>query len=120
EHLHQTIVYADEQIKVYQFIRVGKGCLSYMVISDDEALVVDPARFINLYEQVAEENGAKITHIVDSHLHADHISGGQMLAEKTGATYYLMKSEGAMFEFEPLETHQVIEFNKVQLEVLAV
>ncbi|NUK28590.1 MBL fold metallo-hydrolase [Parageobacillus sp. VR-IP] len=120
EHLHRAKVYEDDKMKVYQFIRVGKGCLSYMVISGKEALVVDPSRFIDVYEQVAQEEGAAITHIVDSHLHADHISGGKVLAERTGATYYLMKSEGAVFDFEPLEKHDRIDFAQVQLEVLAV
>lgn len=120
EHLHQAKVYEDDKIKVYQFIRVGKGCLSYMVISGNEALVVDPSRFIDVYENVAKEEGVNITHIVDSHLHADHVSGGRALAERTGAKYYLMKSEGAVFDFEPLEAHDKIEFEQVQLEVLAV
>ena len=120
EHLHQAKVYENNHMKVYQFIRVGKGCLSYMVISGKEALVIDPSRFINVYEQVAQKEGVRITHVVDSHLHADHISGGKALADRTGATYYLMKSEGAIFEFEPLEQHDTIEFEQVQLEVLAV
>jgi beta-lactamase superfamily II metal-dependent hydrolase len=106
EHLHQAKVYKDDKIKVNQFIRVGKGCLSYMVISGNEALVVDPSRFIDVYENVAKEEGINITHIVDSHLHADHISGGRALAERTGVKYYLMQSEGAVFDFEPLEAHR--------------
>ncbi|MGG1559034.1 MBL fold metallo-hydrolase [Geobacillus thermoleovorans] len=120
EHLHQAKVYEDDQLKIYQFIRVGKGCLSYMVISGSEALVVDPLRFIDVYEQAAQQEGVTITHIVDSHLHADHLSGGKALAERTGATYYLMKSEGAVFDFEPLEQHDTIDFANVHLEVLAV
>lgn len=120
EHLEKVKVYEDEDIEVYQFIRVGKGCLSYMVVSDGEALIVDPARFIEQYEVAAREAGAKITHIVDSHLHADHISGGPALAEKVGAKYYLMKSEGAIFDFEHLENYDVIEFSKVSVEVIAV
>lgn len=120
EFLHQTKVYEDEDITVYQFVRVGKGCLSYMIVSDGEALIVDPSRFVKQYEVAADKVGAKIKHIVDSHLHADHISGGKLLADQTGADYYLMKSEGATFDFLPLEDHEKIEFNNVTLEVLAV
>jgi glyoxylase-like metal-dependent hydrolase (beta-lactamase superfamily II)/rhodanese-related sulfurtransferase len=120
EYLYPAKVYEDDNLKVYQFIRVGKGCLSYMVISGEEALVVDPSRFINVYEKVADDEGIKITHIVDSHLHADHISGGRELAGRLGAQYYLMKSEGAVFPFNALEYYTNIEFEKVSLEVLAV
>ncbi|MHA6252723.1 MBL fold metallo-hydrolase [Oceanobacillus sp. CAU 1775] len=120
EFLHKVKVYEDKEISVYQFVRVGKGCLSYMVVSEDEALIVDPSRFIEQYELTAKEVGATITHVVDSHLHADHISGGTMLANKLGAKYYLMKSEGAIFDFIPLEDYEKIEFSKITLEVLAV
>ncbi|WP_243290939.1 MBL fold metallo-hydrolase [Bacillus sp. FJAT-47783] len=119
-YLYQTKVYHDENVKVYQFIRVGKGCLSYMVLSGNEALVVDPLRFTTVYENVAKQEGVQITHVVDSHLHADHISGGKELAEKTGAIYYLMKSEGAIFDFAALENYSQIQFEKVNLQVLAV
>ncbi|MFA8439908.1 MBL fold metallo-hydrolase [Pueribacillus sp. YX66] len=120
EHLEKVKVHEDDKISVYQFIRVGKGCLSYMVVSEDEALLVDPARFVEEYEREAKAVGAKITHIVDSHLHADHISGGKELAERTGANYYLMKSEGATYDHLPLEEHEKIEFKDISVEVLAV
>ncbi|WLR56795.1 MBL fold metallo-hydrolase [Mesobacillus subterraneus] len=120
EYLYPVEVYKDEKIKVLQFIRVGKGCLSYMVLSENEALVVDPSRFTDRYTAIAMKENVKITHIVDSHLHADHLSGGKQLADNTGAKYYLMKSEGAVFDFEALEQHDKIEFENITLEVLAV
>ncbi|MDZ5472278.1 MBL fold metallo-hydrolase [Bacillus sp. 31A1R] len=120
EHLYKAKVYEDNDIKVYQFVRVGKGCLSYMVVSDNEALIVDPARFVNEYVEASKEEGATISHIVDSHLHADHISGGKEMADATGGSYYLMKSEGAVFDFFPFEDHEKIHFKNVELEVLAV
>ncbi|MBO8155517.1 MAG: MBL fold metallo-hydrolase [Bacillaceae bacterium] len=119
EYLYRIEVYRDEEIKVYQYIRVGKGCLSYMVVSGEDALIVDPSRFVDKYIQDAEKENVKITHVVDSHLHADHISGGPELREKTGAKYYLMKSEGAKYEHEALEEHETIEFAKIKLEVIA-
>lgn len=120
EHLEQVLVYEDEQMKVYQYLRMGKGCLSYMVISGGEALVIDPSRFTDVYLDAEKKEGARITHIVDSHLHADHISGGRHLAQLTGADYYMMKSEGAVFSFKPLEEHDRIRFAEIDLRVLAV
>jgi len=120
EYLQPVKVFQDDKVKVYQFIRVGKGCLSYLVISGKEAMVIDPSRLTNAYIDLAQKEGATITHIVDSHLHADHISGGKRLADETGATYYLMKSEGAVFEHAPFEKHEVIQFAQVNLQVLAV
>ncbi|MBO8156758.1 MAG: MBL fold metallo-hydrolase [Bacillaceae bacterium] len=119
-HLRKVKVYQDENLKVYQFIRMGKGCLSYMIVSGKEAMIIDPARNVDEYLKAAEEDGVTITNIGDSHLHADHISGGKQLAEKTGAKYYLMKSEGAKFDHEPFEENDVVKFENVTLEVLAV
>lgn len=120
EFLYPVKVYEDEKISVHQFIRVGKGCLSYLVVSGQEALVIDPSRFIDYYIDFAASQYVKIKHIADSHLHADHITGGRDLADHTGADYYLMKSEGAVIDFEPLEKYDKIEFADVKLEVLAV
>ncbi|WP_373688752.1 MBL fold metallo-hydrolase [Brevibacillus daliensis] len=120
EYLYPVKVYQDQEITVHQFIRVGKGCLSYMVTSGEEALVVDASRFVDRYIDFANEQGATITHVVDSHLHADHISGGHELAQKTGANYYLMKSEGAVLDFHSLENYEVLTFASITLEVLAV
>ncbi len=72
--------------EVYQFVRIGKGCLSYMVVSNGEAALIDATRMTEIYLDFAESIGAKITNVFDTHLHADHISGGRTIAEKTGAT----------------------------------
>ncbi|RXT07924.1 MBL fold metallo-hydrolase [Ammoniphilus sp. CFH 90114] len=120
DYLQPVKVFENDEVQVYQFIRVGKGCLSYMAISGKEALVVDPSRLTEAYLTMAQSQGVEITHIVDSHLHADHISGGKRLADETGAKYYLMKSEGAVFEHLPFEQHETINFANIHLQVLAV
>lgn len=120
EYIYQTHVFQDQNMKIYQFIRVGKGCLSYMVVSGEQAIIIEPLRFIDIYIDLAEREGVKITHIFDSHLHADHISGGYELAQKCQAKFYLMKSEGAVFDFEHLEDYEKIDIENISIEVLAV
>ena len=91
--------------EVYQFVRIGKGCLSYMVVSNGEAALIDATRMTDIFLDFAANIGAKITHVFDTHLHADHISGGRMIAEKTGATYWLPPKDATevTFNFQPLE-----------------
>ncbi len=91
--------------EIYQFVRIGKGCLSYMVVSNGEAAIIDATRMTDVFLNFAENKGAKITHVFDTHLHADHISGGRKIAEKTNATYWLPPKDATevTFKYEPLE-----------------
>ncbi|MGB6408104.1 MAG: MBL fold metallo-hydrolase [Planococcus donghaensis] len=107
--------------ELYQFVRLGKGCLSYMVISEGEAAVVDATRMANIFLDFAQEKGATIKHVFDTHLHADHISGGRAIAEATGATYYLppKDAEGVVFEYAALENGLEVEIGSSKLEIEA-
>ncbi|MCL6517329.1 MAG: MBL fold metallo-hydrolase [Alicyclobacillus sp.] len=107
---------------VYQFVRFGKGCLSYLIASDGEAAVVDAVRTIDAYEAFAAEQGLRIRHVIDTHLHADHISGGRKLAEKAGATYWLPPKDaaGVTFSYEPLEAGRDITVGKTAVRMVPV
>jgi uncharacterized NAD(P)/FAD-binding protein YdhS/glyoxylase-like metal-dependent hydrolase (beta-lactamase superfamily II)/rhodanese-related sulfurtransferase len=68
------------------------GCLahaSYMLASHGEAVVVDPQRDVDIYLKAADEQGVKIRHIFETHLHADFVSGHKELAARTGAKIYM-------------------------------
>ncbi|MDZ5607397.1 MBL fold metallo-hydrolase [Bacillus pseudomycoides] len=107
---------------MYQFNRLGKGCLSYMVISNGEAAVIDPVRTIEIYEEFAREQGAVITNIMDTHLHADHISGGRKLAQKVKGTYWLppKDAEEVVFSYEPLVEGTVITVGETKIDIEAI
>ncbi len=75
--------------EVWQVSRWGKGCLSYVVVAGGEAAVVDPSRHVDFYESFAKERGARVTHVFDTHVHADHLSGGEELARRTGGDYFV-------------------------------
>lgn len=85
--------------QVYQFVRIGKGCLSYYVESNGEAAVIDAVRTIDVFADFAKSRNAKIIATIDTHLHADHISGGRALAEKSGGTYYLPEKDATEVTF---------------------
>src|SRR5258708_14881795 len=76
------------------------GCLahaSYLVASEGVAAVIDPQRDVDIYIDAAKEKGLRIEHIVETHLHADFVSGHHELAERTGARIYLGEGSGATF-----------------------
>lgn len=90
---------------IYQFVRIGKGCLSYYIESNGEVLIIDPVRMTDAYKDFARERNAEIKYVMDTHLHADHISGGRLLQQETGAAYFLPPKDAdeVQFAFESLE-----------------
>jgi glyoxylase-like metal-dependent hydrolase (beta-lactamase superfamily II)/rhodanese-related sulfurtransferase len=120
EHLEPVkIADLNDGGTLYQFVRLGKGCLSYMVISDGEAAVIDAVRMTEVFEDFAKENQAVIKHTLDTHLHADHISGGRQLAEKTGGSYWLPPKDATevVFHYEKLEEHSQLVIGETEINI---
>lgn len=107
---------------LYQFVRIGKGCLSYLVESDGEAMIIDSTRMVDQYVSFIEEKGLKLVHVADTHLHADHISGGRLLREATNATYWLppKDAEEVTFAYEKLEDGVEITVGSTKVAVQAI
>lgn len=97
--------------RLVQVDRVGKGALGYFAARGGDALVVDPARDLAPYEELLAESGARLVGVVDTHCHADYLSGGPALAAAHGAPYFLHPADAidpyagrpARIAFEPLE-----------------
>lgn len=92
--LTPDVVTVDSHATIVQFRREARGCLSYLVASDGEALVVDPGPDVGAYLAEAATRGVRITHVLDTHVHADHLSGLRTLAAASGAEIHL--SVGAL------------------------
>jgi glyoxylase-like metal-dependent hydrolase (beta-lactamase superfamily II)/rhodanese-related sulfurtransferase len=75
--------------RIVQIARPARGDLSFAVISGGQAALIDPLRHVHVYTDVIAAAGATLTQIFDTHVHADHISGGPALAEQSGAPYYV-------------------------------
>jgi glyoxylase-like metal-dependent hydrolase (beta-lactamase superfamily II) len=95
---------------IYQFVRIGKGCLSYLIESKGLCALIDTNRMLGPYEDFIKEHQLKLTHTLDTHLHADHISGGRKLAENHGAMYYLPPKDAEEVQFEYNHVHDGDEY----------
>ena len=95
------------------------GCASYVVADGEEAVVIDPKWEVEEYLRVAEENGLRISHILNTHNHADHPSGKGRLAKATGAKIYISRDAGVAYEHVPLEEGDVIEVGGVRIVTVA-
>src|SRR5580704_13702763 len=101
-----------------QFYLTCLSHASYMIGSEGVACVVDPQRDVSLYLDEAAKQGLKIEHIVETHLHADFVSGHGELADRTGAKIYLGARAGAMFRHIPILDGEEIHFGRVILRFL--
>ena len=109
----------------WQVQRPSKACLSYVIgVPGRNAIVVDPARFPQDYIDLAASEGMTITHVIDTHVHADHITGGPALAELVGASYHVpIEDTGKAptpFANEPLADGQEIDLGDAKVHVLSI
>lgn len=105
---------------IYQFVRIGKGCLSYLVESNGEGAMIDTNRMLEPYETFIRDHNIKLTHVLDTHLHADHISGGRKIAEKLDATYYLPPKDATEVNFQYQQLNDGDEYKVGKTTIKAV
>src|SRR5438034_10078495 len=103
------------------FYYFNTGCAAYMFGCAGRGVtaVVDPQDHdLHSYIEFGAAKGMRITHVIDTHIHADHISGGRALAQRTGAAYALHESAAVSFPFFPLQDGQEIGLGNVTARVL--
>jgi glyoxylase-like metal-dependent hydrolase (beta-lactamase superfamily II) len=93
---------AGTQATVVQIRRTGKGCLSYVAGNDGQAVVIDASLEPRVYQQIAADHGWIITDVLDTHIHADHLSRSPLLAAVTGATLHLPDQDRVSYAFTPI------------------
>ena len=75
----------DDRITIVQVRRTGKGCLSYVLMCDGDAAVIDASLPPEVYEDIARPHGARIRRVIETHIHADHLSRARQLADRVPA-----------------------------------
>lgn len=108
----------DTGVVVTQVRRTGKGCLSYIVASNDEAVVIDASVEPRVYIELAAERGLSLVGVVDTHVHADHLSRSRALAGDLDAPLYLPDQERVEYPFHPVRDGDRIAFGDASLDVL--
>lgn len=103
------------------FHNEASGCLAYLVGCERAGVgaVVDPAREdVDEYVRLAAARGLTVTHVIDTHIHADHVSGNRDLSERTGAALCLHAAADVRFRHTALEDGQRVRIGSVELGVL--
>ncbi len=107
---------SDPSARVIQVRRTGKGCLSYIVGSAGEAAVIDPSVSPDVYLELARRHGWSIRHVLETHVHADHLSRARELVRLTGgATLMLPSQERVKFPFTAIAGGERVRLGNASL-----
>jgi glyoxylase-like metal-dependent hydrolase (beta-lactamase superfamily II) len=121
--VYRAVELDADDATVIQYQRPSSGCLAYLVISGDEALVVDPLRaFAGRYVDDARDHGAELVAAVDTHVHADHVSGVRELAAATDADVVLpagARERGLAFDARLVAAGDTLQVGDVRLAAVA-
>lgn len=101
--------------------QIYTGCLAqgaYYVESNGEAVVIDPLREVQPYIEKAEKDNAKIKYVLETHFHADFVSGHLDLAKKTGATIVFGPTAKPGFEAQVAEDGEILNVGNIQIKVI--
>jgi glyoxylase-like metal-dependent hydrolase (beta-lactamase superfamily II) len=107
-----------DNIELIQVRRTGKGCLSYIIASKGLALIIDPSLDIEDYEEVLSNKKLQLKFVLETHIHADHLSRAKLLAEKTGAALFLPSKSNVRFFFTPLNDNEHLTLGNISLKVI--
>jgi hydroxyacylglutathione hydrolase len=105
---------------IKQFLDERRSCISYYIScpATGTCAVIDPSDRIELYTKQASGEFVEITHVIDTHIHADHISGARALSKVTGAPIYMHESTNVKFNFKPLKQGDILEIGNVSLKII--
>ena len=102
---------------IHQMIAEGSGCCSYLVGSGNEFILVDPLIDVERFTKSAQLGDGKIVGVIDTHVHADHLSGSREIQKLTGCTLYMNETSPVKFPFAPLREKEY-DFAGLNVRVL--
>ena len=116
--LNDTLAVKEDDITIIQVEKVGKGCLSHIIGSGGEAAVIDPTYPAEKYVEFASKENLKITGVIDTHQHADHVSAAKDLAAQSGAKLYYSAKEEYKTQAERLDEGAALQLGSKKIKVI--
>ncbi|CAN5542793.1 rhodanese-like domain-containing protein [soil metagenome] len=104
--------------EIIQCRRTGKGCLSYIISSNNEAIVVDASLPIEVYHEILQKEKLTLKFVVETHIHADHLSRSKQLAESSNATLHLPIPNQVKFDCFPVNKNSVFQIGSICIKAI--
>lgn len=95
------------------------GDRSYLVHDGEAALVIDPQRDIDRVEKAAADLGVRITHVAETHIHNDYVTGGYLLAQSAGAAYLVNAADPVSFDRQPITDGETVRVGSMLVKAVA-
>ena len=108
-----------ENFEVKQVRRTGKGCLSYIVSSANEALIIDASLPVEVYVQMVDESNLSVKNVIETHIHADHLSRSKAVADYFKVPLFLPVPNKVRFTFKPILSDTVFAVGSIALRTLS-
>jgi len=94
-----------DDFDVWQIRRTGKGCLSYILASAKEAIIIDASLPVQVYTGLVSKYDLSVKYVIETHIHADHLSRSKEVAQYFNVPLYLPVPNKVQFEFNPIKTN---------------
>jgi len=111
-----TIVFPD--FEIIQFRRTGKGCLSYLIASNGEAMIVDASLPVEVYSEILQQQKLTLKYVADTHIHADHLSRSKQLTETCNATFCLPANNKVDFRFYAVDDNTAFKIGNISIKAI--
>ena len=108
-----------ENYQIVQLRRTGKGCLSYIINAGKDAIVIDASLPVEIYEDILRQNDWQVKAVMETHIHADHLSRSKQLADHLSAPLLLPPCDKVSFSYEKIEDGQTIRLAQISIKVIA-
>lgn len=102
--------------EIVQFRRTGKGCLSYLVVSNQEAMAIDASLPVEIYQEYLTAHDLTLLTVADTHLHADHLSRSMQLAEAAGVPYHLPAEAKVRFPISKIDEAGIFKVGAIEVK----
>ncbi|HET9825224.1 MAG TPA: MBL fold metallo-hydrolase [Chitinophagaceae bacterium] len=105
--------------QIVQLRRTGKGCLSYIIVSGNNAIIVDASLPAEVYEDILKEHKWQLKTVLETHIHADHLSRSKQIADRFGVPLQLPIPNKVSFDYEKIDDGKTISLGNIPIKAIA-
>lgn len=107
-----------KNFEVLQVRRTGKGCLSYVLSSNSEAIIIDASLPVEVYQELVQNHHFSVKYVVETHIHADHLSRSKQIADYFQVPLFLPVPNKVQFAFNEISIDTTLPFGAISLKTL--